>query len=218
MFVFVRKVPSLLFGCHASRSNRILRKAYILSFSTVTKTVDRFASIKICSNCQVKIKPYNIHECPDGNLLRVSLRSLNSDGSEQLEELDRFKPSIVIDGRDVTIDTKLLQTEHLDAVECLIEVPVAANLSVTGERNVSIENSLCDSIRVSSTNGNIATKSVRSKLLELSSANGNIDCNGMTIAQNINIRTSGKKVNNTHCKCIVEIVTLFPTNFIRGFV
>lgn len=194
MFVFGKKVPSLLFGFHAPRSNRILRKASNVSFSVVTKTVDPFASIKICSKCQVTVKPYNIHECPDGNLLRVSLRSINNDGSERLKVLDRFRPSIVVDGGNVAIDTELLQTEHLDVVECLIEVPVSANLSVTGDRNVSIENSLCDSISVASSNGNIATKSIRSKLLELTATNGNINCNGMTIAQNINIRTSGKKV------------------------
>lgn len=195
--MIVRKVPSLLFGCHASRSNRTLRKASTVSFSAVTKTINPFASIRICSKCQVTIKPYNIHECPDGNLLRVSLRSINNDGSDRSKELDRFRPSIVIDNEDVTIDTMLLQTEHLDAVECFIEVPVAANLCVTGERNVSIENSLCDSISVASSNGNIATKSVRSKSLELTAANGNIDCKGMTIAENISIRTSGNKVNGT---------------------
>lgn len=193
--MFVRSIPSLFIGRLASISKRIAREASTIPLGAVTQTVDPFSSIKICSKCQVSIKPYNIHECPDGNLLRVSLRSISNDAAiEWANEFQQFRPSVDIDGSNVTIDTKLPSTKHFDAVECLIEVPVAANLCVNGERNVSIENSLCDTISVTSSSGNIATKSVKSKSLELTTENGDIECNGMTLAQRIDIRTNGNKV------------------------
>lgn len=193
--MFVRSIPSLFTGRLASISKRIAREASTIPLGAVTTTIDPFSSITIGSKCQLAIRPYNIHECPDGNLLRVSLRPINNDeGTDWTEKWERFRPSIAIVGVNVAIDTHRLSTEHLDAVECFIEVPVAANLCVNGERNVSIENSLCDTISVASSNGNIATKSVRSKSLELTAENGNIECNGMTLAQRIDIRTSGNQV------------------------
>lgn len=217
--MFVRRIPSSFIGRLASISKQIVREASNVPLGAVTRTVDPFASIKISSKCQVTIKPYNIHECPDGNLLRVSLGSTNKDGStEWAKELDQFRPSIDIDGGNVAIDTGFQPTGQHDAVECVIEVPVAANLSVNGERNVSIEDSLCDTISVTSTHGNIATKSVRSKSLALTAENGNIDCSGMTLAQEIDIRTNGNKVSSATPACPAnEIDFLFLTRFDRAF-
>lgn len=191
----MRNIPSLFIGRIAFIHKRIVRQASNVPLGAVTKTVDPFSNIKIGSKCHVTIKPYNIHECPDGNLLRISLRSINNEaGSECGSEFEQFSPSIEIDGENVAIDTNLQRTQQIDAIECLIEVPVAANLNVNGKRNISIENSLCDTISVTSSTGNIATKSVQSKSLELIAENGNIECNGMTLAQKIDIRTNGNKV------------------------
>lgn len=197
--MFVKSIPLLFIGRFASTNGRIVRKASSIPLGAVTKTVDPFSNIKICSKCHVKTKPYNIHECPDGNLLRVSLRSIGGNAG-QSKGSELLKPSIDIDGGNVAIDIKLQPTEQPDAMECLIEVPVAANLDVKGERNVSIENSLCDTISATSSNGDIATKAVRSKSLELTAENGNIECTGLTLAQKIDIRTNGNKVTPMRCK------------------
>lgn len=193
--MFVRRVPSLVTGRFASLNKQFARDASNIPLGAVTKIVDPFSSIKISSKYHVNIKPYNIHECPDGNLLRISFRSFIKDENVKLvNEVEEFAAAIDVDGANVSVDINSLSTAHLDAVECLIEVPVAANLNVHGQRNVSVENSLCDVIDVSSADGNIRTKSVRSKSLDLNAQNGNIECIGMTLAQEINIRTNGNKV------------------------
>lgn len=197
--MFLRSVSSLCVGRLATLSKFIVRDASTVPLAAVTKTIDPFSSIKIGTKCQVSIRPYNIHECPDSNFLRVSLRAISDTGTgNHSGEVHQFKPLIEIDGLNVTIDTNFRSTEQCDAVECFIEVPVAANLCVNGERNVSIENSLCDTISVTSSNGSIATNSVRAKSLQLAASNGHIDCSGMTLAQRIDLRTNGDKVMYTH--------------------
>lgn len=217
--MFVRRIPSSFIGRLASIRKQIVREASNAPLGAVTRTVHPFASIQICSKCQVTIKPYNVHECPDANLLRVSLRSTNKgESTEWAKKVDQFRPSIDIDGGNVAIDTGFQPTEQLETVECVIEVPVSANLSVSGERNVSIENSLCDTISVTSSRGNIATKSVRSKSLSLTAENGNIDCSGMTLAQQIDIRTNGNKVSwTTPAYLANDIDLLFLSAFNRAF-
>lgn len=145
--------------------NTIARNISSSSSSTTTSTselrsivrqVYPFSNIEITCNYNLNIKPYDVLECPNGNLLRVSLetKSNNKLASKKFAKILSNLDAIVqiadenivintVDALDIEVDTD----ELTNAFECLIEVPIKSNLKVTGERDVNIQNMYSDDIR-----------------------------------------------------------------------
>lgn len=96
--------------------------------------------------------PYDLLECPDGNLLRISLQPQNaSKKSTKINNtIANFAPTIQIDDQNIVIDTKDTFSHQLNVDElnsdlfCLIEAPIKANLKVTSKRDVDIQNMYSD--------------------------------------------------------------------------
>lgn len=172
---------------------------------TLTRQVDPYSNIKITSSYHLNVKPYDVHECPDGNILRISLQPLENESktkvSAELEQfIKNFNASIKIDEQNIIIDTKdefnkqSTVQKLSNNIICLVEVPVKANLKVCGHRDVFIENLYSDDILVTTSDGNINTKNIHSANLSLTAEHGNIVCKGSTLAQKMDVRTHGDKV------------------------
>lgn len=174
---------------------------------SIVHQVYPFSNIKITSNYHLNIKPYDLLDCPDGNLLRISLQPKNpSDGisTKVTSFLASFDATVKIDDQNVVIDTmddlgtQVNADELANAVVCVIEVPVKANLKVSGKRDICINNMYSDDINVITNDGDLTTKNIHAINLNLATQNGNIRCEGTTLAQKIDIRSHGKKVRNSH--------------------
>lgn len=226
-------------------STKIVRYPTNISFriyskcipGTLTRQVDPYSNIKITSSYHLNVRPYDVYECPDGNLLRISLQPLDNQPKTELSaELEQFiknfNASIKIDEQNIIIDTKdelnKQSTVHKlsNSIVCLIEVPVKANLKVCGHRDVSIENLYSDDILVTTSDGNINTKNIHSTNLSLSAEHGNIVCKGSTLAQKMDVRTYGDKVIDSNLKfngfhlfsgfCSLFVIYLFQKIYLQN--
>lgn len=171
--------------------------------STFKCQVYPFSNIKITSNFHLNIKPYDIIECPDGNLLRISLQKKNQNRppSKRITELiANFNADVQIDDQNIVIDTignsraQVIADELADEIACLVEVPIKANLTVSSRRDISIQSMYSDDINVTSKDGDITTKNIHSVSLSLITENGSINCEGTTLARKMDIRSNGEKV------------------------
>lgn len=158
----------------------------------IKNEVDPYSKIKILSTHNLKIIPYDLLDCPSSNILRI-----------------KYANNELIDDQDVQI--KILN-DQIDIIssssrsEIVLEIPVKANLSVETKGDISLKNVHSDFIDLIA-DGDILTKNLKSAEISLNSKNGgNINCNGLTLAQNINITTCKngvccisfifKKINN----------------------
>lgn len=174
----------------------------VFNIPIVTKKIYSESNIEILSSkYSLIIKPYDILDCQDSNLLRFSLKTEKPEKllcrTEIEQALDR---AIKIDGEVVSINTKNFTLDQADETELqelsyLIEVPVRANLKIDSEKSVSIENLYSDKILVHTTGegGDIKTKNLQAFQLNFEADNGNIFCDGTTLANEINLRV--KKTN-----------------------
>lgn len=186
---------SILRYCSSSQSTTTPR--------AIVHKVYQFANIKITSNYHLNIKPYDVLDCPDGNLLRISLqhKDPNASPSQQIDEfIANFDATVKIDDQNVSIDTvddlgtQIIADELANSVACLIEVPIKANLKVASTRDISVQKMYSDDISVTSKDGDISTKSIHSINLSLITENGNIRCDGTTLAHKMDVRSHGEKV------------------------
>lgn len=171
---------------------------------SIVHQVYPFANIKITSNYHLNIKPYDVHDCPNGNLLRISLQPKDPNASTTTDKITEFianfDATVQIDDQNVAIDTvddlgtQVTADELANAVACLIEVPVKANLKVSSKRDISIQNMYSDDINVQSKDGDVTTKNIHSTNLSLTTENGNIRCDGTTLAHKMDVRCHGEKV------------------------
>lgn len=170
---------------------------------TLVHKVYPYANIKITSNYHLNIKPYDLLDCPDGNLLRISLQQKNSGATPTqkiTEFIANFDANVQIDDQNITIDTvddlgtQVTADELANSVACLIEVPVKANLKIFSKRDISVQNMYSDDISVTSKDGDVTTKSIQSVNLSLTTENGNIRCDGTTLAHKMDVRCHGEKV------------------------
>lgn len=151
-----------------------------------TEKVDSYSKIKINSQISVKIKPYNVHECQDANLLRATLRG-STETKQSAAQLD-----VKINGKNVEITSKKSSTDKEgEQVVCLLEVPIRADLLINTDSEVSISDMYCEELNVVSSK-DINTKNVRSTTVDLLSKNGNIQCQGLLLGQKMNIKTNSK--------------------------
>lgn len=191
--------------CYFSNSN-----TFVGHQRSIVHQVYPFSNIKITSNFHLNVKPYDLLDCPDGNLLRISLqpkqqqqqqRPMESTSIQQITDfIANFDATVQIDGHNIVIDTLDNLTTHINvdelanAVYCLIEVPVKSNLKVSGRRDVNIENMYSDEVNVIAHDGDVTTKNIHATALNLTTQNGNIRCDGTTLAHKTEARSHGKKV------------------------
>lgn len=172
---------------------------------SIVHQVYPFSNIKITSNYHLSIKPYDLLDCPDGNLLRISLKSklqsLESSLTEQIaESIANFDACVQIDDHNIVIDTvddlstQINADELGNAVYCLVEVPVKSNLKVSSRRDVTIQNMYSDEVNVIAYDGDVTTKNLHTVTLNLTAQNGNIRCDGTTLAHKVEARCNGRKV------------------------
>lgn len=169
----------------------------------IVRKVNPFSKIKITSNFHLNVKPYDLMDCPDGNLLRISLMPKTSSGSistKVTEFLNCFDAAVHISDQNIAIDTidnlgeQVTADELANAVVCLIEVPVKADLKVFSKRDVIVQNMFSDEVNVLSNDGDIITKNVHTTNLTLTAQHGNIRCEGSTLAHKMEVRSYGEKV------------------------
>lgn len=186
--------------CHFSETNTFTGHR-----RSIVHQVHPFSNIKITSNFHLNIKPYDLLDCPDGNLLRISLQSkqqsLESTSKQQISDfIAKFDATVQIHDHSIVIDTIDNLTTHINvdelanAVYCLIEVPVKSNLKVSGQRDVNIENMYSDEVNVIAHDGDVTTKNIHVVALNLTTQNGHIRCDGTTLAHKIEARSNGQKV------------------------
>lgn len=195
--------------CYFSESN-----TYADHRPSIVHQVYPFSNIKITSNFHVSIRPYDLLDCPDSNLLRISLQSKQQQQQQSMEStsmqqitdfIANFDATIQIDDHNIVIDTIDNLTTHINADElanavyCLIEVPVKSNLKVSGRRDVNIENMYSDEVNVTALDGDVTTKNIHAIALNLIVQNGNIRCDGTTLAHKTEARSHGKKVGSSSC-------------------
>lgn len=193
--------------------NIYLRKCYstidkaVLNVPSVTKKIDSYSNIEILSSKHsLLIKTYDLLDCQDANLLRFSLKSKNPDkvlSETELEQsLDR---AIKINDKTVSINTKDLKINQENRAESeevlyLFEVPIRANLKIDSEQSVTIENLYGDKIAVHTTGegGDIKTKNLQAVELDFDADNGNILCDGTTLARETSVRVKKSNVSTAH--------------------
>lgn len=202
----LRLLPIITQRCHAKLFVKTYGKNVIPA--KLIRQVDPNSNIKIISNYHLNIKPYDLLDCPNGNLLRISVQTLDkvppSTISSDLEQfIKNFNASIEIDDRNIIIDTKdelnkrsTVQKLSNDLI-CVIEVPVKSNLKVTAHRDVHVQNLYSDDILITTSDGNITTKNIHSVNLNLIAENGNVRCEGNTLAHKMDVRAFGDKVWNS---------------------
>ncbi|KFB37410.1 AGAP002003-PA-like protein [Anopheles sinensis] len=144
---------------------------------TVQEKVNPYAKIHVDCAYSLKIVPYDLLDCPDSNILRASVKQ--DDGSNDIKV--HVSDNLVT----ITGDPKSTDTE------CLLEVPIKADLNIRNHGTTSIIDLYSDEIEVNGT-GNIETKSLRSTNIKLCSTAGNIACRGITLAENVVAMTTGK--------------------------
>lgn len=146
------------------------------------KSVDPFSNIEIQTTTNLKIIPYNLFECPDSNLMRITFNT----NADKLKT-DKFKLDIV--GNKVTISDDFQQ----QSVECVLEIPIKSNLQIKADKTVTISELYSDQIHVRCSK-DIKTKNLRSTSIDLSSEKGKIQMKGITLAANILLQTQEKGV------------------------
>lgn len=174
---------------------------------SIVHQVYPFSNIKITSNYHLNIKPYDLLDCPDGNLLRISLQpkqqqqSIGSTSTQKITDfIANFDATVQIDDHNIVLDTldnlsaQINADELANAVYCLIEVPVKSNLKVSGRRDVNIENMYSDEVSVIAHDGDVIIKNIHTVTLNLTAQNGNIRCDGTTLAHKVEARCHGQKV------------------------
>lgn len=170
---------------------------------SIVHQVYPYSNIKINSNYHLNIKPCDPIDYPEGNLVLISLQAKQAADvlSEPVKKfMEKFDAKVQIDDQNVLIDTvddlgtQVKADELANSVVCVIEVPVKANIKVTSKRDVSIQGLSNDDINVIAKDGDLTTKNIQSTNLSLITRNGNINCEGTTLAQKADIRSHGDKV------------------------
>uniref|UniRef100_A0A182PKJ9 DUF4097 domain-containing protein n=1 Tax=Anopheles epiroticus TaxID=199890 RepID=A0A182PKJ9_9DIPT len=148
------------------------------AIKTVQEKVDPYTKIRIDCAYNLKIVPYDLLDCPDSNILKATLK--------QGSNVDSL--AVKISDKIVTITSDPNTGER---TECVLEVPIKADLQIRNDGSTSIANLYSDEIEVIGT-GNIETRSIRSTNVKLCTTAGNIACQGITLAENVTAMATGK--------------------------
>lgn len=189
MLLHLRSLPRTLHYLLAANPAKPRRQQFsttaaaLRQVKQILKQVDPYSRIRVQCQCALRIVPADLLDNPDSNVLKVTLSS------------DDYNVNVQISGKDVTIDGDFGGDATDDCPECLLEIPIKADLDVAngGRCSTSIADLYSDEIRVRSEGGDISTKSLRCTVIDLeSTGNGNINCGGTTLAQTVKVAARGK--------------------------
>lgn len=185
------------------------------------KVIGPKAFIKINSIWNLRIRPYDLLDCQDGNLLRASLVPIGTTIDKLGIDANAFELDIVgISNRisiqagfgDNDVDDVIASATALDNVMCILEVPVKSNLTVRCEQGVDIQNMGGLMVDIEC-NGNIRTKNMQQAcMLTLESKSGSIECEGNTLTEDMQLRVYGDNVsliNEIHLFDIILMISLY---------
>lgn len=161
----------------------------------IKKTVDPFSKIHVSSKMNLKIQPYDLLDCPDGNLLRASVIK-NSNLKNHYISSKNF--DIQVKDNNIKIQTNINNNDINENYTCILEVPVRSDLNINTNNNIEVKEMHSDSINLISSNGNIETRNLRSTLISLHSKNGNINCKGLLLGQKTSIKTEKSGVRYSY--------------------
>lgn len=174
--LFLKVSRSAVTSCLRSRALSTGRFNWA-AIKTVQEKVDPYTKIHINCAYELKIVPYDLLDCPDSNLLKATVK--------QGSNVDSL--AVKITDKTVTITSD----PSAGGCECILEVPIKADLQIRNDGSTTIANLYSDEIDVVGT-GNIETRSLRSTNIQLCSTAGNIACQGITLAENVTATTVGK--------------------------
>ncbi|XP_321056.6 uncharacterized protein LOC1281118 [Anopheles gambiae] len=174
--LFLKVSRSAVTSCLRSRALSTGRFNWA-AIKTVQEKVDPYTKIHINCAYELKIVPYDLLDCPDSNLLKATVK--------QGSNVDSL--AVKITDKTVTITSD----PSAGGCECILEVPIKADLQIRNDGSTTIANLYSDEIDIVGT-GNIETRSLRSTNIQLCSTAGNIACQGITLAENVTATTVGK--------------------------
>uniref|UniRef100_A0A182VZ05 Adhesin domain-containing protein n=1 Tax=Anopheles minimus TaxID=112268 RepID=A0A182VZ05_9DIPT len=174
--IFLKVSRAALTSCIRSRTLSTTKLNWTAT-KTLQEKVNPYAKIHINCAYDLKIVPYDLLDCPDSNILKATLKQGSNTDSLAIKISDEI----------VTITS----APNTGGTECTLEVPIKADLQIRNNGTTSIANLYSDEIDIVST-GDIETRSLRSTNITLSSTGGHIACQGLTLAQNVSVTTSGK--------------------------
>lgn len=173
------------------------------SIKEFCQVIDPRAFIKINSIWNLRIRPYDLLDCQDGNLIRASLQPIDTSTTLDTLDVDVNAIKLDIEGKPnrITIQAGLSEGEvasssALDKVICVLDVPVKSNLTIRSEQGVDVQN-LGGALVDIECNGSIRTKNMQqAHALRLESKAGNIDCEGNTLTDQIQLKVYGGNVSS----------------------
>uniref|UniRef100_A0A182K653 Adhesin domain-containing protein n=1 Tax=Anopheles christyi TaxID=43041 RepID=A0A182K653_9DIPT len=174
--LFLKVSRSALVSCIRNRALSTTNLNWTAN-KTVQEKVHPYTKIHINCAYNLKIVPYDLLGCPDSNILKATVKQGGNVDSLAVKITDKI----------VTITSD----PNAGGSECILEVPIKADLQIRNDGSTSIANLYSDEIEVVGT-GNIETRSLRSTNINLCSTAGNIACQGITLAENVTATTSGK--------------------------
>ncbi|XP_055387516.1 protein FAM185A [Condylostylus longicornis] len=160
------------------------------NFSNLTKIVDPDSSVSIKTDCNISIKPYDLLDCPDSNIIRATLiHNTNKEG--KIADI-KEKIGISVQDKNVRIEDIGDTKAKRDDFTCLLEIPIKADLNIESKSDIKIKDMYSDCLKAITHFGSIITKNLRSTSIDLSAINGNIACKGLTLAQKIDVHVKEK--------------------------
>lgn len=159
----------------------ILRR---LSSSTIK--VDPFCLINIKTSSPLEIRPYDLLDCPNANVIRYT----TSNGCHNALDVLVHERTNNEDQQVVNIDDNLTSKARI-----LLEVPVKADLNVESCEDVHLANFHSDNITVTSLK-DIVAKNLKSRHIRFHSNAGRVECQDTTLAYNLEVRTDQDGVRN----------------------
>lgn len=164
----------------------------------LTKVVHPEVFLKINSAWRLHIRPYDLLDCQDGNLIRASLYPTNTAALESDTKLDEYKLDFIGYEARMTIEagSTNVEAEKADLL-CVLEVPVKSNLTIKAARSVKIRGIGGALVKIDSV-GDITTKNMtQSHALQMVSRAGDIVCEGNTVADKANLRVFADNVSES---------------------
>lgn len=166
---------------------------------SIIREVYPYSNILITTKYNLSIRPFDLLDCQDSNLLRFTLENASNFGKPDIE--NALQSAISIDDKNVYIDTNnclLDNGTNVNEISYLIEVPVRACLHIKAENKVTLENLYGDEIcvRTSGEGADIKTKNLQAVKLNFETNGGDIFCDGTTLAHQTDIKVQNNNVSH----------------------
>lgn len=162
----------------------------------LSKVVHPEAFLKVNSSWKLRIRPYDLFDCQDSNLIRASLFPISTAALESNVNIDDYKLEFIGYETRMTIeaDATTAEAEQADLL-CVLEVPIKSNITIKAAQSVEIQGINGAIVNIECV-GDILTKNLtQSHALKLISRAGNISCEGNTVSEQVNLRVFGDNVS-----------------------